>query len=41
MSNMYFTITGFNHYYGDSFLEREMVVYLKKEKDNEYEIILA
>lgn len=37
MSNMYFTITGFNHYYGDSFLEREMVVYLKKEKDNEYD----
>ena len=37
MSNMYFTITGLNHYYGDSFLEREMVVYLKKEKDNEYD----
>ena len=37
MSNMYFIITGFNHYYGDSFLEREMVVYLKKEKDNEYD----
>ena len=37
MSNMYFTITGFNHYYGDSFLEKEMIVYLKKEKDNEYD----
>lgn len=37
MSNMYFTITGLNHYYGDSFLEREMVIYLKKEKDNEYD----
>ena len=39
MSNTYFTVTGLHHYYGDSFLEREMVVYLKKEKDNEYEAI--
>ena len=30
MSNIYFTITGLNHYY-------EMVVYLKKDKDNEYD----
>ena len=35
MSNIYFTVTGLNHYYGDSFLE--MIVYLKKEKDNEYD----
>ena len=37
MSNIYFTVTGLNHYYGDSFLEKEMIVYLKKEKDNEYD----
>ena len=35
MSNIYFTVTGLHHYYGDSFLEKEMIVYLKKEKDNE------
>lgn len=32
MSNIYFTVTGLHHYYGDSFLEKEMIVYLKKEK---------
>ena len=37
MSNIYFTFTGLNHYYGDSFLEKEMIVYLKKEEDNEYD----
>lgn len=37
MSNIYFTITGLNHYYGNEFLEKEMVVYLKKDKDNEYD----
>lgn len=37
MSNTYFAVTGLNHYYGDSFLEKEMIVYLKKEKDNEYD----
>ena len=37
MSNIYFTVTGLHHYYGDSFLEKEMIVYLKKEKDNEYD----
>ena len=36
MSNIYFTVTGLHHY-GDSFLEKEMIVYLKKEKDNEYD----
>ena len=30
MSNIYFTVTGLHHYYGDSFLEKEMIVYLKK-----------
>lgn len=42
MSNIYFTITGLNHYYGNEFLEKEMVVYLmvvylKKDKNNEYD----
>lgn len=37
MSNTYFTVIGLHHYYGDSFLEKEMIVYLKKEKDNEYD----
>lgn len=37
MSNIYFTVTGFHHYYGDSFLEKEIIVYLKKEQDNEYD----
>ena len=37
MSNIYFTVTGLHHYYGDSFLEKEMIVYLKKEEDNEYD----
>ena len=37
MSNIYFTVTGLNHYYEDSFLEKETIVYLKKEEDNEYD----
>ena len=37
MSNLYFTVTGLHHYCGDSFLEKEMIVYLKKEEDNEYD----
>ena len=32
MSNIYFTVTGLNHYYGDSFLEKEMIVYLRKKR---------
>ena len=28
---------GIHHCYGDSFLEKEMIVYLKKEEDNEYD----
>lgn len=35
MSNIFFTMTGLNHYYGNEFLEKEMIVYLKK--DNEYD----
>lgn len=34
MSNIYFTVTGLHHYYGDSFLEKEMIVYL-----NEYSMV--
>ena len=30
MSNTYFTVTGLHHYYGDSFLEKEMIVYLNE-----------
>lgn len=37
MSNIYFTVTGLNYYYGNSFLEKEMIVYLKKEEDNEFD----
>ena len=35
MSNIYFTVTGLHHYYGDSFLEKEMIVwYYVKKKDS-------
>ena len=37
MSNTYFTVTGLHHYYGDSFLEKEMIVYLKKEKERHHQ----
>jgi len=37
MSKMYFTITGLNHYYGGDFFEKNMIVKLKKEPDNEYD----
>lgn len=37
MKNIYFTITGMNHYYGNDFLERGMRVKLVKEPDNEYD----
>ena len=33
MSNIYFTVTGLHHYYGESFLEKEMIVLvLRQEK---------
>ena len=28
---------GLHHYYGNEFLEKNMVVYLKKDKDNEFD----
>lgn len=31
MSHIYYTVTELHHYYGDSFLEKEMIVYLKKK----------
>ena len=37
MKNIYFTITGMNHYYGSDFLEKNMKVKLVKEPDNEYD----
>lgn len=37
MKNIYFTITGMNHYYGSDFLEKDMKVKLIKEPDNEYD----
>ena len=36
MSNIYFTVTGLQYYYGDSFLEKEMIVYLKKERKRQW-----
>ena len=35
MSEIYFTITGTNHYHGQEFLEPKMKVRLVKEPDNE------
>lgn len=32
MSNIYFTVTGLHHYYGDSFLEKEMNCLFKERK---------
>ena len=37
MENVYFTLTGTNHYYGTDFLKKGMVVQLKKEPDNEFD----
>ena len=37
MKEMYFTITGCNHYYGNEFMEKGMKVKLVKEPDNEYD----
>lgn len=35
MSKVYFTITGAAHYYGMDFFEKNMVVTLRKDKENE------
>ena len=37
MEEMYFTIAGWNHYYGTEFMEKGMKVKLVKEPDNEYD----
>ncbi len=37
MKNMYFTITGCNHYFGNDFMEKDMEVKLEKDHDNEYD----
>lgn len=37
MEEMYFTITGCNHYLGNSFMEKGMKIRLEKELDNEYD----
>ncbi len=37
MKNIYFTITGMNHYYGSDVLKRGMRVRLVKEPGNKYD----
>ena len=37
MEELYFTITGCRHYYGNEFMEKDMEVKLLKEPDNEYD----
>ena len=37
MEELYFTITGCNHYFGSDFMEKGMKVKLEKEPDNEYD----
>ena len=37
MKDMYFTITGCNHYFGNEFMEKGMKVKLVKEPDNKYD----
>jgi hypothetical protein len=37
MKNVYFTITGMNHYFGSDFMKKGMKVRLIKEPDNEYD----
>lgn len=37
MREVYFTITGMNHYHGSDFLKKGMNVKLIKEPDNEYD----
>ena len=37
MEEMYFTITGCNHYFGSDFMEKGMKATLVKEPDNEYD----
>lgn len=37
MDEMYFTIAGCSHYFGNDFMEKGMKVKLQKEPDNEYD----
>lgn len=37
MSEMYFTIAGCNHYFGNDFMKKGMKVKLEKEPDNKYD----
>lgn len=37
MKSMYITIVGTNHYYGDDFLKKDMIVKLKKDPKNIYD----
>jgi hypothetical protein len=37
MKDVYFTITGMNHYFGSDFMKKGMKVRLIKEPDNEYD----
>ena len=37
MKDVYFTITGMNHYFGSDFLKKGMKVKLVKEPENEYD----
>ena len=37
MKDIFFTLTGTNHYYGSDFLKNGMKVKLVKEPDNEYD----
>lgn len=38
MKQMYFTIAGCNHYYGNDFMKKGMKVKLEKEPDNDYDM---
>ena len=37
MKEIYFTLTGTNHWYGQDFLKKGMKVKLEKEPDNKYD----
>ena len=37
MSEMYFTLTGCNYYFGTNLLEKGMTLKLKKEQNNQYD----
>jgi len=37
MKDIYFTLTGTNHWYGQDFLKKGMKVKLEKEPDNKYD----